>query len=99
MARLSIYSSPIFMFDLRRHSRTKPDQPNLTGGNKIDKAKRQASTTSRSAKLDQTLPWPHIRAWSGSPLEADIGAHIRAARHQISFSPFKLACPFLPTIM
>jgi hypothetical protein len=50
MARLSIYSSPIFRFDLSRHSRTKPDQPNLTGGNKIDKAKTPSLYANRSAK-------------------------------------------------
>jgi hypothetical protein len=50
MARLSIYSSPIFMFDLSRHSRTKPDQPNLTGGNKIDKAKTPSLYANRAAK-------------------------------------------------
>jgi hypothetical protein len=38
------------MFDLSRHSRTKPDQPNLTGGNKIDKAKTPSLYANRSAK-------------------------------------------------
>jgi hypothetical protein len=32
-------------------------------------------------------------------LEADIGAHIRAASYQSSRNPFMLACPFLPTTM
>jgi hypothetical protein len=38
------------MFDLSRHSGTKPDQPNLTGGNKIDKAKTPGLYANRSAK-------------------------------------------------
>jgi hypothetical protein len=38
------------MVDLSRHSGTKPDQPNLTGGNKIDKAKTPSLYANRSAK-------------------------------------------------
>jgi hypothetical protein len=53
------------MFDLSRHSgNAKPDQPNLTGGNKFDKAKMPSMEQIRPSPIERSCPLSAIATFA-----------------------------------